>query len=69
MTQILFFRIYEKLMVHSELSKAESWMRLTEEFLNSPLPNTDGVKVSQTFKRVTKKKLTLLMARPIGFIW
>ncbi|XP_061744723.1 gamma-tubulin complex component 5 [Nerophis ophidion] len=29
--------IYEKLMVHSEVSKAESWMRLTGEFLNSPL--------------------------------
>uniref|UniRef100_A0AAZ3S1X5 Gamma-tubulin complex component n=1 Tax=Oncorhynchus tshawytscha TaxID=74940 RepID=A0AAZ3S1X5_ONCTS len=37
--------IYEKLMVHSDLSKAESWVRLTEEFLNSPLPNTDGTKV------------------------
>uniref|UniRef100_A0A674EA36 Gamma-tubulin complex component n=1 Tax=Salmo trutta TaxID=8032 RepID=A0A674EA36_SALTR len=37
--------IYEKLMVHSDLSKAESWVRLTEEFLNSPLPNTDGIKV------------------------
>ncbi|XP_064871426.1 gamma-tubulin complex component 5 [Oncorhynchus nerka] len=36
--------IYEKLMVHSDLSKAESWVRLTEEFLNSPLPNTDGTK-------------------------
>ncbi|KAM4628694.1 gamma-tubulin complex component 5 [Polymixia lowei] len=36
--------IYEKLMVHSDLSKAESWGRLTEEFLNSPLPNTDGTK-------------------------
>lgn len=36
--------IYEKLMVHSDLSKAGSWMRLTEEFLNSPLPNTDGAK-------------------------
>lgn len=32
-------------MVHSDVSKAESWMRLTEEFLNSPLPNTDGTKV------------------------
>lgn len=40
-----FSRIYEKLMVHSDLSKAGSWMRLTEEFLNSPLPNTDGTKV------------------------
>ncbi|XP_037626983.1 gamma-tubulin complex component 5 isoform X1 [Sebastes umbrosus] len=36
--------IYEKLMVHSDESKAESWKRLTEEFLNSPLPNTDGTK-------------------------
>uniref|UniRef100_A0A7N6AL73 Gamma-tubulin complex component n=1 Tax=Anabas testudineus TaxID=64144 RepID=A0A7N6AL73_ANATE len=36
--------IYEKLMVHSDLSKAGSWMRLTEEFLKSPLPNTDGTK-------------------------
>uniref|UniRef100_A0A3Q3JYP3 Gamma-tubulin complex component n=1 Tax=Monopterus albus TaxID=43700 RepID=A0A3Q3JYP3_MONAL len=40
----MFSRIYEKLMVHSDLSKAESWMRLTEEFLDSPLPNTDGTK-------------------------
>uniref|UniRef100_A0A3P9D1Y5 Gamma-tubulin complex component n=1 Tax=Maylandia zebra TaxID=106582 RepID=A0A3P9D1Y5_9CICH len=38
------FKIYEKLVVHSDLQKAESWMRLTEEFLNSPLPNTDGEK-------------------------
>ncbi|KAM3619549.1 uncharacterized protein V6R79_010031 [Siganus canaliculatus] len=36
--------IYEKLMVHSDLSKADSWMRLTTEFLNSPLPHTDGAK-------------------------
>ncbi|KAM4574151.1 gamma-tubulin complex component 5 [Fundulus diaphanus] len=36
--------IYEKLMVHSDLSKAGSWRRLTEEFLNSPLPNTHGAK-------------------------
>lgn len=41
----MFPRIYEKLMVHSDLSKAESLMRLTEEFLKSPLPNTDGTKV------------------------
>lgn len=41
----VFYRIYDKLMIHSELSKAESWMRLSEEFLNSPLPNTDGTKV------------------------
>ncbi|XP_060933894.1 gamma-tubulin complex component 5 [Limanda limanda] len=36
--------IYDKLMIHSDLGKAGSWMRLTEEFLNSPLPNTDGTK-------------------------
>ncbi|KAM6920891.1 gamma-tubulin complex component 5 [Xenentodon cancila] len=36
--------IHEKLMVHSDLSKAGSWMRLTDEFLNSPLPNTEGIK-------------------------
>ncbi|CAK6956205.1 gamma-tubulin complex component 5 [Scomber scombrus] len=36
--------IYEKLMVHSDLSKAESWLRLTDEFLNSPLSLTDGTK-------------------------
>uniref|UniRef100_A0A669F0Z2 Gamma-tubulin complex component n=1 Tax=Oreochromis niloticus TaxID=8128 RepID=A0A669F0Z2_ORENI len=40
--------IYEKLVVHSDLQKAESWMRLTEEFLNSPLPNTDGKKVAHS---------------------
>uniref|UniRef100_A0A8B9RBN1 Gamma-tubulin complex component n=1 Tax=Astyanax mexicanus TaxID=7994 RepID=A0A8B9RBN1_ASTMX len=34
--------IYEKLMVHSDLCKAESWTRLTEEFLNSPLPTAEG---------------------------
>ncbi|XP_068449197.1 gamma-tubulin complex component 5 [Clinocottus analis] len=36
--------IHEKFMVHSDVSKAESWTRLTEEFLNSPLPNTEGTK-------------------------
>uniref|UniRef100_A0A672QNE5 Gamma-tubulin complex component n=1 Tax=Sinocyclocheilus grahami TaxID=75366 RepID=A0A672QNE5_SINGR len=36
--------IHSKLMVHSDLSKAESWLRLTEEFLSSPLPNTEGTK-------------------------
>ncbi|XP_034036508.1 gamma-tubulin complex component 5 isoform X2 [Thalassophryne amazonica] len=41
--------IYEKLMVHSDLSKAESWMKLTEEFLNSPLPNTDGTKTDSHY--------------------
>ncbi|MEE6507620.1 hypothetical protein FKM82_027606 [Ascaphus truei] len=32
--------IYEKLVVHSDLSKANSWKRLTEEFLSLPLPST-----------------------------
>ncbi|XP_053166233.1 gamma-tubulin complex component 5 isoform X2 [Hemicordylus capensis] len=36
--------IYEKLIVHSDLVKAASWKRLTEEFLNSPLPATEGTK-------------------------
>lgn len=43
-------------MVHSELSKAGSWMRLTEQFLNSPLPNTHGTKVIQTGWSVGKQK-------------
>lgn len=69
MPQILFSRIYEKLMVHSDLSKAESWMRLTEEFLNSPLPNTDGVKVGCIiYQWVIKRKVKLLMTRLMGFI-
>uniref|UniRef100_A0A8C2YWH7 Gamma-tubulin complex component n=1 Tax=Cyclopterus lumpus TaxID=8103 RepID=A0A8C2YWH7_CYCLU len=42
----VFSRIHEKLMVHSDVRKAESWTGLTEEFLNSPLPNTEGTKVS-----------------------
>lgn len=44
----LSLRIYDKLMVHSDLSKADSWKRLTEEFLTSPLPNTEGTKVDNT---------------------
>lgn len=51
------FRIYDKLMIHSDLSKAESWARLTDEFLNSPLPNTNGTKVQmpQTWSKSLKK--------------
>lgn len=47
MNALSFFnvRIYEKLVVHSDLMKAASWKRLTEEFLNSPLPATEGTKV------------------------
>ncbi|XP_058494552.1 gamma-tubulin complex component 5 [Solea solea] len=55
--------IYEKLMVHSDLSKAESWMRLTEEFLNSPLPNTDGTKTNVHFSVLSL--LLLLSASPL----
>ncbi|XP_069492714.1 gamma-tubulin complex component 5 [Ambystoma mexicanum] len=36
--------IHEKLLIHSELSKADSWKRLTEEFLCLPLPNVQGTK-------------------------
>nr|XP_016847443.1 PREDICTED: gamma-tubulin complex component 5 [Anolis carolinensis] len=36
--------IYEKLVVHSELVKAASWKKLTEKFLNLPLPTTEGTK-------------------------
>nr|XP_006639200.1 PREDICTED: gamma-tubulin complex component 5 isoform X1 [Lepisosteus oculatus] len=36
--------IHEKLIIHSDLSKATSWKRLTEEFLNAHLPNTEGTK-------------------------
>ena len=32
-------------MIHSDVTKAESWARLTDEFLNSPLMNVDGTKV------------------------
>lgn len=31
--------IYEKFIIHSDLSKAASWKRLTEEFLNASLPS------------------------------
>ncbi|XP_068537565.1 gamma-tubulin complex component 5 isoform X1 [Anas acuta] len=36
--------IHEKLIVHSDLGKAASWKRLTEKFLNSPLPNVEETK-------------------------
>uniref|UniRef100_A0A8C6RD41 Tubulin, gamma complex component 5 n=1 Tax=Nannospalax galili TaxID=1026970 RepID=A0A8C6RD41_NANGA len=38
------FRIYEKFTIHSDLSKAASWKRLTQEFLNASLPSTEGKK-------------------------
>ncbi|XP_053438021.1 gamma-tubulin complex component 5 isoform X2 [Nycticebus coucang] len=36
--------IYEKFIIHSELSKAASWKRLTEEFLNASLPSIKEIK-------------------------
>uniref|UniRef100_A0A8V5GC56 Uncharacterized protein n=1 Tax=Melopsittacus undulatus TaxID=13146 RepID=A0A8V5GC56_MELUD len=37
--------IHEKLVVHSDLGKAASWKRLTEKFLNLPLPSIEETKV------------------------
>ncbi|KAL0626357.1 Gamma-tubulin complex component 5 [Plecturocebus cupreus] len=36
--------IYEKFVIHSDLSNAASWKRLTEEFLHAPLPSIKGNK-------------------------
>ncbi|XP_037688720.1 gamma-tubulin complex component 5 isoform X1 [Choloepus didactylus] len=36
--------IYEKFIIHSDLSKAASWKRLSEEFLNSSLPSIKETK-------------------------
>ncbi|XP_076980075.1 gamma-tubulin complex component 5 isoform X2 [Tamandua tetradactyla] len=36
--------IYEKLIIHSDLSKAASWKRVTEKFLNSSLPSIKETK-------------------------
>nr|XP_005558967.1 PREDICTED: gamma-tubulin complex component 5 isoform X4 [Macaca fascicularis] len=36
--------IYEKFIIHSDLSKAASWKRLTEEFLNAPLPSIKEIR-------------------------
>ncbi|XP_048185522.1 gamma-tubulin complex component 5 isoform X2 [Perognathus longimembris pacificus] len=36
--------IYEKFIIHSDLSKAASWKRLTEEFLTASLPNIEEIK-------------------------
>uniref|UniRef100_A0A8C9DXA6 Tubulin gamma complex component 5 n=1 Tax=Phocoena sinus TaxID=42100 RepID=A0A8C9DXA6_PHOSS len=37
--------IYEKFIIHSDLSKAASWKRLTEEFLNASLPSIKEIKM------------------------
>ncbi|CAH7460214.1 Tubgcp5 [Phodopus roborovskii] len=36
--------IHEKFTIHSDLSKAASWTRLTTEFLNGPLPSVEKTK-------------------------
>ncbi|XP_053722858.1 gamma-tubulin complex component 5 [Synchiropus splendidus] len=54
--------IHEKLMVHSEVSKAESWLRLTDKFLNSQLPNTEGTKTDVHFSMLSV--LLLLSGSP-----
>nr|XP_012615714.1 gamma-tubulin complex component 5 isoform X2 [Microcebus murinus] len=36
--------IYEKFIIHSDLIKAASWKRLTEEFLNASLPSIKEIK-------------------------
>ncbi|EHB02433.1 Gamma-tubulin complex component 5 [Heterocephalus glaber] len=36
--------IYEKFIIHSDLNKAASWKRLTEEFLNASLPSLEDIK-------------------------
>ncbi|XP_020930772.1 gamma-tubulin complex component 5 isoform X1 [Sus scrofa] len=36
--------IYEKFIIHSDLSKAASWKRLTDEFLNASLPSIKEIK-------------------------
>ncbi|XP_073917998.1 gamma-tubulin complex component 5 isoform X4 [Castor canadensis] len=36
--------IYEKFVIHSDLSKAASWKRLTQEFLNASLPSVEEIK-------------------------
>ncbi|XP_018418313.1 PREDICTED: gamma-tubulin complex component 5 [Nanorana parkeri] len=38
--------MYEKFVIKSDLSKAESWKRLTDEFLNFPLENTEGTQTN-----------------------
>lgn len=42
---VYVIRIHEKLVIHSDLGKAASWKRLTEKFLNLPLPSTEETKV------------------------
>ncbi|XP_062910606.1 gamma-tubulin complex component 5 [Mobula hypostoma] len=41
--------IHEKLTIHSELPKAESWRRLTEELLELPLETIEGTKTREHY--------------------
>ncbi|XP_078401245.1 gamma-tubulin complex component 5 isoform X2 [Cetorhinus maximus] len=41
--------IHEKLIIHSELPKAVSWRRLTDEFLELPLETVEGTKTKEHY--------------------
>ncbi|XP_043548242.1 gamma-tubulin complex component 5 isoform X2 [Chiloscyllium plagiosum] len=41
--------IHEKLIIHSELPKAVSWRRLTDEFLELPLETVEGTKTQEHY--------------------
>uniref|UniRef100_UPI00398EA9F9 gamma-tubulin complex component 5 isoform X2 n=1 Tax=Pristiophorus japonicus TaxID=55135 RepID=UPI00398EA9F9 len=41
--------IHEKLTIHSELPKAVSWLRLTDEFLELPLETVEGTKTKEHY--------------------
>ncbi|XP_048453519.1 gamma-tubulin complex component 5 isoform X2 [Rhincodon typus] len=41
--------IHEKLIIHSELPKAISWRRLTDEFLDLPLETVEGTKTKEHY--------------------
>ena len=51
-------RIYEKFIIHSDLSKAASWKRLTEEFLNASLPSIKEIKYCPLTRTRISWKLT-----------
>uniref|UniRef100_I3LW32 Gamma-tubulin complex component n=1 Tax=Ictidomys tridecemlineatus TaxID=43179 RepID=I3LW32_ICTTR len=45
--------IYEKFIIHSDLSKAASWKKLTEEFLNSSLPSIKEIKFQRFLSMIS----------------
>ncbi|XP_016064441.1 PREDICTED: gamma-tubulin complex component 5 [Miniopterus natalensis] len=45
--------IYEKFIIHSDLGKAASWKRLTEEFLNASLPNIKEIKTDAHYSTLS----------------